>query len=477
MSTATNYQSQITIDNNTGDVFLEAFLIDATHLNQKGWKVSFDDPVSFDNIVQRSIGHPLVLYERKLPNGEKIWDHPVSETGSVEDDIEFQKPYVVGKAVHNKKIREGLWHTTYKIIHEGAKRFLKGIKERSISLFTSPHIVRPVLEDRQNIKTWAVVHNAIVSSPANGKQLAKVASICEGDPQSSCASLFASMDTPEKFPKCGYCLGDSLKEYLNHVTSHSLKTENSSSMSDNSQGQQSTGQTGNSNGQAASTSSNNPTAGVNDNGNGTQTLINNQSPGPNNQQLQQEAGLAGNNDEAQKTIAALKAEIEQLKSQNSNNDAAKNQEARIANLEKELALSKRTGSIEKLLTQAIALYSNDDGSVNEKEYNADLKKLVESNHNIDEIQELIQAKFVLHQHAKGKLTGNKASNTSPDPVTSQVSESASIHYTEMNGSTETKTESASNSNASQELSQNYVNVLNHLNNERLAFRSKFGGLV
>lgn len=474
MSTATNYQSQITIDNNTGDVFLEAFLIDATHLNQKGWKVSYDDPASYDNTVQKSIGHPLVLFERKLPNGEKIWDHPVSETGSVEDDIEFQKPYIIGKAVHNKKVRDGLWHTTYEIIHEGAKRFLKGIKERSISLFTSPHIVRPVLEDRQNIKTWAVVHNAIVSNPANGKQLAKVASICQGDPQSSCASLFASMDTPEK--QCGNCLGDSLKEYLNHVTSHSLKTENSSSMSDNSQGQ-STGQTGN-NGQAASTS-NNPTAGVNDNGNGTQTLINNQSPGPNNQQLQQQQqeGLAGNNDEAQKIIAALKAEIESLKSQNSDVDTAKNQETRIANLEKELALSKRTGSIEKLLTQAITLYSNDDGSVNEKEYNADLKKLVESNHNIDEIQELIQAKFVLHQHAKGKLTGNKASNTSLDSVTSQVSESASIHYTEMNGSTETKTESASNNNASQKLSQNYVNVLNHINNERLTFRSKFGGLA
>lgn len=467
-----NYQSQITIDNNTGDVFLEAFLIDATHLNEKGWKVSYDDPVSYDNTVQRSLGHPLVLFERKLPNGEKIWDHPVSETGSVEDDIEFQKPYIIGKSVHNKKVRDGLWHTTYKIIHEGAKRFLKGIKERSISLFTSPHIVRPVLEDRQNIKTWAVVHNAIVSSPANGKQLAKVASICEGDPQSSCASLFASMDTPDRLPKCGYCLGDSLKEYLNHVTSHSLKTENSSSMSDNSSAQGQTQGTGN-NGQAAA--SNNPTNPEinNDNGNGTQTIIN-QSPGP-----QQSGQEAGNNDEAQKTIAALKAEIENLKSQNSNVDAAKNQETRIANLEKELALSKRTGSIEKLLTQAITLYSNDDGSVNEKEYNADLKKLVESNHNIDEIQELIQAKFVLHQHAKGKLTGNKASNTSLDSVTSQVSESASIHYTEMNGSsTETKTESASNNNSVQEkLSQNYVNVLNHLNGERLAFRSKFGGLA
>lgn len=474
------------MDSKTGDVFLEAFLIDATHLNDKGWKVSYDDPVSYDNTVQRSLGHPLVLYERTI-NGHKIWDHPVSESGSVEEDIEFQKPYIIGKAVHNKKVRDGLWHTTYKIIHEGAKRFLKGVKESAISLFTSPHIVRPVLEDRKNIKRWGVIHNAIVSNPANGKQLAKVASICEGDPNSACASLFASMDTPDdKLPKCSYCLGDSLKEYLANVTSHSLKTESSSNMSDNSQGQ-STGQAGN-NGQTGS--SNNPTnnnPSINDNGNGTQTIV--KSPGPNQQSnqnnQQQEAG--GNDDSQQKTIEALKTEIEQLKSQNSNNDAAKNQETRIANLEKELALSKRTGSIEKLLTQAISLYTDDSGSVNEKEYNADLKKLVESNHNIEEIQELIQAKFVLNQHAKGKLTGNKASNTSPDfdSVTSQVSESASIHYTEMDGSNSnqqsstTTTESASITSLNKKFSQNYVNVLNHLNSERLALRSRFssGGSV
>lgn len=471
-------QSQITIDDKTGDVYLEAFLIDALSLNDKGWKVSYDDPDSFDSIVQKSIGHPLVLYEKQLSNGVKVWTHPVSESGDVFDDIEFQKPFVVGKAVHNKKVRDGLWHTTYKIINEGAKRFLKGVKERSISLFTSPHIVRPVLEDRQNIKNWGVIHNAIVSKPANDKQLARVASICEGSPQSACASLFASMDTPDKDgntktngPNCGYCLGDSLKEYI-QVTSHSLKTESSSSMSDNSSGQGQQQATGN-NGQAASTSNNNPAIN-NDNGNGTQTIIN-QSPSgqqqQQQQQLQQQEGL-GNNDEAQKTIASLRAEIEQLKSQNSNIDTTKNQEKRIANLEKELALTKRTASVEKLLTQAIVLYTDDNGAINEKEYDTDLKKLVDSNHNLDEIQELIQARFVLHQNAKGKLTGNKASSDSIDEdqkgFSSQVTESASSTYTEMNAigaSTATKS-------LESKLSQGWVNVLNHLNNERLYSKSR-----
>lgn len=471
------HNATITVSPND-DVYVECFLIDGTHLNDKGWKVSFDDPQSFDNTVQRSLGHPLVLYEKILPDGKKIWDHPVSETGSVEDDIEFQKPYIIGKAVHNKKVRDGLWHTTYKIINEAAKRFLKTIKERSVSLFTSPHIVRPVLEDRKNIKTWAVVHNAIVSSPANGKQLAKVASICEGDPKSSCASLFASMDTPDRLlPKCGYCLGNSLKEY---VTSHSLKTENSSSMSENSQGQQSTSSVGVSNGQT-SPIGNNPNAVNNDNRNGTQTILN-QTQQQQQGQQHQAGGTAENNGDAQQTIAELKARIKELESQSSNNEIVKNNETRIANLEKELALTKRTAAVEKLLTQAIALYTDDNGAINEKEYNADLKKLVDSNHNLEEIQELIQAKYVIHQDAKRKLTGNKASNTSPDydsVVTSQVSESASIHYTEMNGSSssETKTESASTINNASKGSQEFVNVLNHLNTERLALRSKFGGLA
>jgi hypothetical protein len=464
VSANTNYQSQITIDNNTGDVFLEAFLIDATHLNDKGWKVSYDDPVSFDDTVKRSLGHPLVLYEKILPKtGQKVWTHPVSETGDVYDDIEFQKPYIIGKSVHNKKVRDGLWHSTYKIIHEGAKRFLKGVKENSVGLFTSPHIVRPVLEDRQNIKTWGVIHNAIVSLPANGKQLAKVASICEGDAAGACSSLFASMDTSET--KCGYCLGDSLKEY---VTSQFLKTESSNSMSESSQGQ-STANTDN-NGQTGASNSN-PNI-TNDGGNNQQQLL--------QQQQQQHAGQGqgqGNDAESsQKTIAALEEKIKQLESQNnsqnSNADAITKAEKRIGDLEKELALNKRTGSIEKLLTQAIGLYTDDNsGVVDEKKYNADLKKLVESNHNLEEIQELIQAQFVLNQHAKGKLTGNKASSDSVDEdqkFSSQVTESASMPmYTEMNA----KGEHSSVSGNKQ--SQNYVNVLNHINNERLSFRSRF----
>lgn len=458
-------QSQITIDNNTGDVYLEAFLIDALTLNDKGWKVSYDDPVSFDDTVKRSLGHPLVLYEKVLPKtGQKVWTHPVSETGDVYDDIEFQKPYIIGKSVHNKKVGDGLWHSTYKIIHEGAKRFLKGVKESSVGLFTSPHIVRPVLEDRQNIKTWGVIHNAIVSLPANGKQLAKVASICEGDAAGACSSLFASMDTPEKIPKCSYCLGDSLKEY---VTSQFLKTESSNSMSESSQGQFTTN-TGN-NGQTGASNSN-PNI-TNDGGNNQQQQL--------LQQQQQHAGQGQGNDaeSSQKTIAALEEKIKQLESQNnsqnSNTDAITKAEKRIGDLEKELALNKRTGSIEKLLTQAIGLYTDDNsGVVDEKKYNADLKKLVESNHNLEEIQELIQAQFVLNQHAKGKLTGNKASSDSVDEdqkFSSQVTESASSRYTEMNA----RGEHSSITETENKLSQNYVNVLNHINNERLSFRSRF----
>lgn len=356
--------SQITIDSKSDDVYLETFLIDGTRLNQKGWKVSYDDPNDFDNRVKASLGHALVLYQKTLPNGLKIWDHPVSETGSVQQDIEYQKPYVIGKSVHNKKIREGLWHSSYKIIHEGAKRFLKSIKESSVNLFTSPYIARNVAEDRQNIRNWAIVHNAIVSDPANDKQLAKVESICEGDAQSTCSGLFASQTTPDDRDRntasnCGYCLGDSLKDY---VTSHSFKSETSSNIMSESQN------TANAGAQTSTTTSNN------NNNKTPNTQINSSNNGQvlEQQQQQQQQGQDQQQNDSEKTIAELKERIKQLegdkqqgqaeqptKQDNDVDPVTKKYESRISKLEKQLALKDRTSNVEKMLMQAIGMYTDD----------------------------------------------------------------------------------------------------------------------
>ncbi|MDN5845512.1 MAG: hypothetical protein L0H53_04470 [Candidatus Nitrosocosmicus sp.] len=481
--------SNIIYDSKTDDVFVETFLIDGNHLNDKGWKVSYDNPGDFDNRVKASLGHPLVLYEKKYSDGIKAWDHPISETGSVTDDIEFQKPYIIGKSVHNKKIRDGLWHSSYKIIHEGAKRFLKSIKESAIDLFTSPYVERDVFDDRQNIRNWSIVHNAIVSTPANGKQLAKVTDICEGDAGSTCAGLFTNSTSEtasyyDNLPGCGYCLGDSLKQY---VTSHSSKGENASNiMSDGNQQSAVTSTAIQGQGQTSSPN-NNTNAEINNN---TQQLLQQSEHAPPQEQ-----------NDTQKTIAELQDKIKQLEAEKQQSQPAavagqteqdpavtKKYESRISNLEKQLALKDRTSNIEKMLMQAISMYTDDStGSINEKEYNADLDRLVQKNYDVEDIQELIQAKFVLHQQATGKLTnnnnpdssnnskvGNKASNTSPDyDITSQVSETASTNYTQMNG-----TDSYTQDNSAV-MSQPFVNILNNLSNERFQLRSKFakGGLV
>lgn len=492
--------SQITIDLKSDDVYLETFLIDGKNLNKKGWKVSYDNPQDFDNRVKASLGHPLVLYEKTFRDGIKAWDHPVSETGSVTDDIEYQKPYIIGKSVYNKKIKDGLWHSSYKIIHEGAKRFLKSVKESAVELFTSPYIARNVFDDKQNIKSWAIVHNAIVSDPANGKQLAKVSEICEGDAGSTCSGLFTSETASSSsyynnLPSCGYCLGDSLKEYLHNkkVTSHSLKSENASNiMFDNQQAITST--TG-----EQQTSNTNPTGTTTNNSDITQQQQTTNPIGKND--VNANASDEQQDNDPQKTIAELTEKLKALETEkqgsndntnNYNNDLdqqTKKQESRIANLEKQLVIKDRTSNIEKMLMQAIGMYTNENtGSINEKEYNADLDRLVKKNYDVEDIQELIQAKFVLHQQAKGKLAsnnnnnpnkkvGNKASNISPDyDVTSQVSETASSPYTQMNG-----TDSYTHDNNSV-MSQPFVNILNNLSDERFQLRSKFaakeeGGLI
>lgn len=453
--------ANIIIDKKNNDVYLETFLIDANHLNNKGWKVSFDDPTDFDRQVQASLGHPLVLYEKILSNGEKIWDHPVSETGSVSDDIQFQKPYIVGKSVHNKKVRDGLWNTTYKIIHEGAKKFLSNVKSLAIPLYSSVHLVRSSLEDRANIRKWAIIHNAIVSDPANGKDKAIVASICEGDPGGACSSLFASMTTPSDSKGCGYCLGDSLKNY---VTSHSSKIESASNMSTVTT--QSTAATG------AEGSNNNPTGNpaVSTGGQNQQQLADPSLLNKNQEGNKQSNNSDSNsNDASQKTIEELQNKIKTLEAEKtqSQNQESEDQVTklnnRIKDLESKYELRDRSANIEKLLTQAIVMYTEDNGSIKEKEYNTDLEKLVKSNHNLDEIQELIQARYVLHLNAKGRLTSNKASNTSPDSDnnSSQVSETASSKYTEMD------TSNSSNSKGT----PYFVNVLASLQDERIRARN------
>lgn len=90
-----NYQ-EIAIKQEGNDVFVETFLISVVDMNNKGWKVSFDNPSDFDKRVLASKNRPLTLYQTEY-QGKKIWDHPIAprgesaSSGSIQDDIEFQK--------------------------------------------------------------------------------------------------------------------------------------------------------------------------------------------------------------------------------------------------------------------------------------------------------------------------------------------------------------------------------------------------
>src|SRR6185503_4253719 len=220
-------------------VFVETFLIDAVSKpNSKGWKVSYDNPADFDRRVLESKNHPLVLFQTQGSKGELIFDHPVAPITTLEAaadpvraNIEFQKKFTIGHAKHFKKIKDGIWNATYEITNKNAKKFFINAKNKGIKLFTSPYIVRPSNEpDRTNIHEWALIHNAIVTTPAHNEAVASIKEVCTktSDNPYGCQSLFASLTVADDddIEDCGYCMEKALQQYTAIITSHDNINDN-----------------------------------------------------------------------------------------------------------------------------------------------------------------------------------------------------------------------------------------------------------
>lgn len=188
-------------------LYLETFLIDNTE-TRKGKKVNDS---TLDSNVNASKKHPLTLYPRQ--NGDQwIWDHPVLDTNSLSQNIEFQRKYEIGNCVRLKKTKEGSWNAVYEITDEGAKRLFSKYLGQTIPFWTSSGIVHSAKEDPLNITDWRIIHNAIVSEPANGFDKAGVVDMCSGTETTCSAILTASFTKP-------FCTETGLANYISSLAS------------------------------------------------------------------------------------------------------------------------------------------------------------------------------------------------------------------------------------------------------------------
>jgi hypothetical protein len=223
--------AQIQYDGNTGDLYLETYLIDALGPNRKGWGIS---PEAIKDRAMRSLNHPLTLYRK----GD-IFDHPISELGSNDHDSnrKLEIKYSIGRAARIKEAANNLFHAVYKITNPDAKRFLlKLLTEgnRTIPLFTSPGILRTLTEDRANIKDFMIVHNAIVTHPANDEAKAQIKEACIASAANgNCSHMLtgSAESEPEQSQQCEYCMAKALDQYLSSINatnenaSHSIMSD------------------------------------------------------------------------------------------------------------------------------------------------------------------------------------------------------------------------------------------------------------
>jgi hypothetical protein len=439
-------------------VFVETFLIDAISTpNKKGWKVSYDNPTDFDRRVQDSKNHPLVLFQTKGGKGELIYDHPVAPITTLEQaadpvraNIEFQKKYTIGFARHFKKVRDGIWHATYEIVNDRAKKFFLKAKAKGLKLFTSPYIVRPASEpDRTNIKEWALIHNAIVSSPAHNEQIASIKDICStADNPMGCQSLFASL-TALDTEDCGFCVEGALEAYALQIdqeiiTSHdniSLHSLNMAESASNNNAQTTvTPQT---------TSSTVTTQTIPQN-----NIITEQKPLSqlsNEPETGEEKQKQQNEESQQDQQQQQKQDQEQQKEKESASlrERIAQQEKQIQDLQAKYAFDTRKANIEKIFAPIVGQVFADPNTsvVDEKAYVSEITRLTKSNLNYDEISELAQARFITAQYnlKHRQKSGEKASMSLDSGFSSHGNVARIVPYTKMS-----TTEAASSTTQTQQ---------------------------
>lgn len=373
------------ISKHNSRLYLETYLID-TSVTKKSKKVS---EKTIDNNVLKSRGHPLTLYPKQHDNQEWIWDHPVIETNSLSDNIELQKKYTIGHEVRLKKVKDGYWNAVYEITNEGAKNLFAEYEGKTIPFYTSTGIIHSSSEDPLDITDWRIIHNAIVSQPANGFERAAMVDMCQGTEQACQSILTASLthDIP-------FCTTTALGNYISSLAS-SASSFSHYTMSSETTAQVSLGEkTGAINYNPGFTSTNAQT--------GTGTVPNSLTPSSPPEQFKSEQKTTEQKEEVDyKSIAdQLKAELKQLKTEKESKEAEnKTVTERLANLERENARNSRKNQVFSILQQYPEAFQNKDGEIDQQAYSKTVLEWIDKGFDDKTIQELLEAKVIKVKNA------------------------------------------------------------------------------
>ena len=182
--------------------YLKAFLVN-DRLNGMGWKLN---PAYMEQNIKKFIGKPLILTQYK--NHPHEFKH-YKQTGNIEYDkqkfLELQKPHEIGTIVNvlgNRNLAQGDNNNEYTAIIEVTDpNAIKSFKEQRVPLFVSPSILRTSGE-WTDIQDFEALHLAVVDDPAFGIEVANVRKSCEAD-QNTCMSMLAQAGT-ETIKKCPY---------------------------------------------------------------------------------------------------------------------------------------------------------------------------------------------------------------------------------------------------------------------------------
>lgn len=390
-------------DKKTGDVLVRLFLISNEYINKQNWKVGTRN---FDNNVQKSTGHDLVIYPVDLKDGRTILDHPPYSTATasdIEQSYKNQLNYSIGKAVLNRKYKPTQYHSVYKITDKDAAQWFVDNSDAEgnlkVPIFTSPGILYTDKQD-YDWENWIITHNAIVTKPANKEEDAGFFKSCMGDLETTCQHIAASALTPcmleppnklaaglhkDSKPKMITEILDSLKQNGSQESNHNKSIIMSNQGSDSS----GNGQTGNNN----------------NNDNNLQSLLSDKSITMDANQIKQIASDLKVPEQLVTSFVDYRTKYNELVKKTSekptddgnnkdknpvrpeNDDKGDNNQHGTDNAElvKKVERLERENQIQKMLPTA--LYSK------QEDYDKDLEKFVNSKYDISDLKEIIGVKI------------------------------------------------------------------------------------
>lgn len=409
----------VSYDQKEDKLYLETFLIDATE-TKKHRKVN---DKTIDDMVKKSLGHPLTLYPHKTKEDKWMWGHPVLETADLQENLNFQKKYTIGYAKKLKKTGENSWNAVYEITNTAAKKVLKELKDQNIPIYTSSGIVHDANEDLLDIKDWRIIHNSIVSDPANGFEKAEVKGWCSGN-EISCAPLLTTTTTAaneQTKQDCGFCVADALTKYLSSLDVSRFIFPHIS-MSENTTVTQPTAQ-------VSLTSTEQKPGGPLNSINQNPTFNNIANP---QDQPKTEATI--------QPLTDWEAKFKELQKKVEVDTKAKEEESktvteRLASLERENQRNSRKAQVYSILQQYPEAFVNPkNGQINQEEYSKTVLEWIDKGYDDKTINELLEAKVI---KAKNLLAGATKLQSQYASMTTASNE-PSYQHTEMNTASETK---------------------------------------